>query len=289
MDVNKIGDRDLYELFGLSHTCTTAEIKKAYRKKALECHPDKNPDNPKAGELFKELTDLIAILLDESARAAYDKILNARKAAKLRHKEYDDRRKKFKEDLEYREAQYFSNKESAKTDEEKLKKEIERLQTEGAKLLEDELKLLQEEVARSMNERIPESGSDYKIKIEWVPNDKEESCYTKEALERIFYKYGDLVAVVCSENKGKGRGIVEFKEKSAAELAMKLEMGFVKCPLKLKWMNEDGKSQKRKPAAAVGGSDTLITERDYESLVLRKMRQAEERKRLIEEMQGEDD
>lgn len=192
------------------------QIKKAYRKKALECHPDKNPDNPKAGELFKELTDLIAILLDESARAAYDRLLNARKAAKLRHKELDDRRKKFKEDLESREASYFSSKESTKKDEEKLKDEIERLQKEGAKLLEEELKLLQEEVAQSLNQTVSKSGSEFKIKVEWTPCDADKCHYTKEILERIFYKYGDLEAVVCNVKKGKGRGIVEFKEKNAA-------------------------------------------------------------------------
>lgn len=67
---------------------------------------------------------------------------------------------------------------------------------------------------------------------------------------------------------------------------MKLEIGFTKCPLKLKWMNEDSKGQKRTYTEA--SCDSLINERDYESLVLRKMRQAEERKRLIEKLQRED-
>jgi len=44
------------------------QIKKAYRKKALSCHPDKNPDNPKAAELFHELANALEILIDESAR-----------------------------------------------------------------------------------------------------------------------------------------------------------------------------------------------------------------------------
>jgi len=45
-------------------------VKKAYRKKALVCHPDKNPDNPKAAELFHQLSKALEILTDESARVS---------------------------------------------------------------------------------------------------------------------------------------------------------------------------------------------------------------------------
>lgn len=46
------------------------QIKKAYRKKALTCHPDKNPNNPKAAELFHELSKALEILTDEKARVS---------------------------------------------------------------------------------------------------------------------------------------------------------------------------------------------------------------------------
>jgi DnaJ family protein C protein 17 len=45
-------------------------VKKAYRKKALLCHPDKNPENPKAAELFHQLSKALEILTDESARVS---------------------------------------------------------------------------------------------------------------------------------------------------------------------------------------------------------------------------
>lgn len=48
--------------------CILFQIKKAYRKKALHCHPDKNPNNPKANELFHKLSQALEILTDISAR-----------------------------------------------------------------------------------------------------------------------------------------------------------------------------------------------------------------------------
>ncbi|MEQ2316208.1 hypothetical protein AMECASPLE_030311 [Ameca splendens] len=78
-------------------------IKKAYRQKALTCHPDKNPDNPKAAELFHQLSQALEVLTDAAARAAYDKICAAKKQAEERNKKLDDKRKKIKLDLEARE------------------------------------------------------------------------------------------------------------------------------------------------------------------------------------------
>jgi len=48
--------------------CFFFQIKTAYRKKALQCHPDKNPDNPKAAQLFLQLSKILTILTDTAAR-----------------------------------------------------------------------------------------------------------------------------------------------------------------------------------------------------------------------------
>ncbi len=64
--------RDYYEVLGITRTATAIEIKKAYRTKAKELHPDRNPDNPNAEDLFKEANEAHDVLKDPEKRAAYD-------------------------------------------------------------------------------------------------------------------------------------------------------------------------------------------------------------------------
>jgi molecular chaperone DnaJ len=65
--------RDLYEILGVSKNASPEEIKKAYRKLALQYHPDKNPGDKKAEEKFKEIAEAYAILSDQEKRARYDR------------------------------------------------------------------------------------------------------------------------------------------------------------------------------------------------------------------------
>jgi molecular chaperone DnaJ len=69
--------RDYYEVLGLNRDAPEDEIKKAYRKLAMKWHPDRNPDNPKAEEHFKEAKEAYEILTDGSKRAAYDQFGHA--------------------------------------------------------------------------------------------------------------------------------------------------------------------------------------------------------------------
>jgi len=64
--------RDYYEVLGINRDATEDEIKKAYRKLAMKYHPDRNPDNPKSEEQFKEAKTAYEMLSDASKRAAYD-------------------------------------------------------------------------------------------------------------------------------------------------------------------------------------------------------------------------
>lgn len=64
--------KDYYVVLGVNRTATEEEVKKAYRKLAMQYHPDRNPDNKEAEEKFKEATEAYEVLSDKDKRARYN-------------------------------------------------------------------------------------------------------------------------------------------------------------------------------------------------------------------------
>lgn len=174
-----------------------------------------------------------------------------------------------------------------KSAEEQLRDEITRLRAEGSRLLEEEQQLMQQQLAEEMRRTMAAANTwnsaAHRIKIKWTVarGDETNGGYTAEMLEKFLQKYGDIEAFVMS--KKAGSAMVEYRTQDGAEMAVEYEQGRMDNPITLQWIGAPPKS-KNNPTGS-----TTIRESDYESVVLRQMRQAEERKRLIEQMMKDDE
>jgi len=72
MELKKSRRKDYYKILGLEKDAGDSEIKKAYRRLAIQTHPDKNPDDPKAEERFKDVGEAYETLSDPQKRQRYD-------------------------------------------------------------------------------------------------------------------------------------------------------------------------------------------------------------------------
>ena len=221
---SKLLEKDLYKLFDLDEECTLEQIKKAYRKKALELHPDKNLDKKEeAEERFVELGKAFEILTDKSAKSAYDAVRKQKREKAKRDEMLDGKRRKLKEELESREqaarekqeqqtAQMRKNK-----DEERLQNEIERLRKEGSRMLEEEMNYINEQLRL---DRLKNNQTKEPVKVKTTTNKKQTAprikvTWSKEAtkldqdlLHFLFSKYGEIEVLVVSQ---KSSAILEFK------------------------------------------------------------------------------
>lgn len=124
-----------YRLLDLQPGATEKDVATAYRKKALQLHPDKNRDDPRAEEKFHALQQAYQVLIDPEARAAYEQILRLRKEQEERRSRLDSKRKLMQDDLLERERlAALRQKEDAERAEEALKEHLERLRRESEKL-----------------------------------------------------------------------------------------------------------------------------------------------------------
>uniref|UniRef100_A0A4W5PI08 DnaJ homolog subfamily C member 17 n=1 Tax=Hucho hucho TaxID=62062 RepID=A0A4W5PI08_9TELE len=244
---------DLYGLLGIKDTATAKEVKKAYRQKALTCHPDKNPDNPKAADLFHQLSQALEVLTDAAARAAYDKICAAKKQAEERNNKLDAKRRKIKLDLEARERQAEAHSAEQFQNTRTLEEEIARLREEGSRQLQEEQRLIKEQIQRERETQLhhtpdytstdsavgrqSKSNVTPKLKLKWKCSKEDDTNggYSQDFIFSLLSKYGNVLNVLISSKK-RGSAVVEFETVKAAELAYKNESGLTANPLKISWL-----------------------------------------------------
>lgn len=135
------GDLDLYEFFDVDPTCDTSVIRRQYRRKALEYHPDKNSNT---ADKFQLLSQIYDILSNETLRKQYDEIRHRKLDQKHVDSQLDDRTKQFKEALLKAEKKFDSKKTFNSVD----AFELQKIREDGAKRLKKlESKILNSEAS----------------------------------------------------------------------------------------------------------------------------------------------
>ncbi|XP_047317822.1 dnaJ homolog subfamily C member 17-like [Impatiens glandulifera] len=239
-----MGDElDHYSILGLSSgeegaKYSDIEIKKAYRKKALELHPDKRQDDKQAHADIQQLNASYAILKDEKARKLFDDLLRVKQKKILRqsqsqsqsHRDIvrDPKRQKMMSDLEEREQAAFANDHVAKAREEeeiiarKLKEEIARIRAMHTKAVPSTTSNMkgQEKVGGMKNK-------EKMLKVSWKKFGED---YTAQRLRELFEKFGKVEAVIKSSKK-RGSALVVMVSKESAFAATGSVSGSLSNPL----------------------------------------------------------
>lgn len=276
---------DFYLILGLAPglqggTAASADaIRKAYRTRALLCHPDKRPDDPLAAAEFQRLQKAYDVLSDEKARKAYDDLLDVKKAKLERESRLSSKRRKMMEYLKERERA-FGFQLKARADEERVTKRF------------------QEEIARIRAMRrqkgfygpFPEAAKqpttddskkgmglaekEKMLKVSWLSSGGGGSDYSAVKLKDIFQQFGRVEDVVIRPKTASKRNSALVVMSSRGELvaATKSRCGDVSNPLLVVPLVVDSVVQTEASVENIVGAGY----HDYEDAVLKKMRKKAE-------------
>ncbi|KAK4352300.1 hypothetical protein RND71_027818 [Anisodus tanguticus] len=156
-------------------------ISKAYRKKALELHPDKRPHDPNDHSNFQKLTTSYEILKDEKDRKLFDELLHVKREKIQRQSQQDSKRRKMMSDLDARERAAASREEEEERIPRKLKEEIARIRAKKQ---------------TRANEILSSVDKQKVLKVSWKKKMGED--YTSQRLRELFSKFGEVEHVIKS-------------------------------------------------------------------------------------------
>ncbi|GAB2276605.1 hypothetical protein Dimus_011322 [Dionaea muscipula] len=212
------------------------DIKKAYKLKALELHPDKRPDDPNARKNFQKLRSSFDILKDEKARKLFDDLLQVKREYQLRQAHREVKRQRMVSDLEKREKEAFTPDlgvmawEKEKKIMKKLQEEIAMIKALHAHKRDTPAKL--QETRGMSTGRGSESGlgldKERVLKVTW---DMVGGEYGANRLKELFQKFGEVEDIVIRRTKKKRSALVVMTSKEAAIAATRSVSGDLSNPL----------------------------------------------------------
>ncbi|KAJ7520161.1 hypothetical protein O6H91_20G070100 [Diphasiastrum complanatum] len=307
---------DLYKILGLTPgleggtEAKPADVRRAYRARALLCHPDKRPDDPVAASEFARLQQAYEVLYDEKARRTYDELLLLKKARLEKESQQSTKRRKMMQDLRAREYAFeMQQKERAAEDlaATRLQAEIARIRASQAKNSAGFQSAEAYSCPPSNPNRAATRGSleasdiDKTIKVSWNSFEGV-GGYSATRLREIFEEFGPVEDIVIKQGKNqkKGTALLVMGSKNAAVAATQTQCGDLPSPLLVVPavpLSEAVYNAHQRHQRVIGqqtvqdaGLQTLVGSiyRSYEDLTMRKMRQAAERAKLIKEMQEDE-
>ncbi|KAK4372350.1 hypothetical protein RND71_007734 [Anisodus tanguticus] len=199
------------------------DISKAYKKKALELHPDKRLDDPNAHLNFQKLKTSYEILKNEKARKLFDDLLRVKREKIQRQSHQDSKHRKMMSDIDARERAAFSPDASilAREEEEriarKLKEKIAQIRAMHSKKVSTAPDPSQKEAHEGLRRVQKANGSSVdKEKVLKVSWEKIGEDYTAQKLTELFSEFGEVEDVVIKSSNKKGSALVVMSSKDAA-------------------------------------------------------------------------
>ncbi|CDK26837.1 unnamed protein product [Kuraishia capsulata CBS 1993] len=194
---------DIYKLLDISPDAKDNEIRRAYRRKALVLHPDKNP-SPEARELFREIGIVQSILTKSELRIKYDQSLESKRQKEQEERKLDGKYRDFRSSLLRREKEVVSAGKKASLRSQK----IERLRDEALRLRQ-----IKENELRSKTSTRAQPHQDHRtsmvlpksVKLKWKNKLQLIDMITEDVIEKLMSVFGDVrrVSILRSTNRTK--------------------------------------------------------------------------------------